>query len=223
MALAAARRARNDGRWAAALASYAHAEAEFGPARASDAPRRERLALAAWMDPSALPPAEASGVLRAGLVREPAAVARDHRGGDDAAMPVARGLLALAAGDVALARRLLDEAADGGEAGPIACAAARLGAAVAAILSGDPPDARAFDRAVEGAERAGVPWLARLGRDLARRLGPGRAGSGGARRRGPCCARIPGGWGIEHRALGGGPRRARVGVGRARWSGDRPR
>ena len=61
VALAAARRARNDGRWTAALAAYARAEAEFGPARAADAPRRERLTLAAWMDPSAIPPADASG------------------------------------------------------------------------------------------------------------------------------------------------------------------
>jgi DNA-binding SARP family transcriptional activator len=173
VALAAARRARNDGRWAAAIAAYAHAEAEFGPARAADAPRRERLALAAWTDPSALPTADASGVLRAGLGREPVAVARDHRHPDDPAMPVARGLLALAAGDVATARRVLRDAADGGEPGLVATAAARLGSAVAGVLAGEPPDARVFDRAVEEAERAGSPWLARLGRDLGRRLGAG--------------------------------------------------
>lgn len=173
VALAAARRARNDGRWTAALAAYASAEAEFGPARASDAPRRERLALAAWADPSAHPPADASGALRSGLVREPAAVARDHREDTDPSMLVARGLLSLAAGDVVLAGRLLDEAAEGGETGPVAAAAARLGSAVASVLAGEAPDARAFDRAVEDAERAGFPWLARLGRDVARRLGSG--------------------------------------------------
>ncbi|MCJ7711118.1 MAG: winged helix-turn-helix domain-containing protein, partial [Chloroflexi bacterium] len=172
VALAAARRARNNGRWTAAIAAYAHAEAEFGPARAADAPRRERLALAAWMDPSAQPPADASGALRSGLVREPAAAARDHRGDNDPAMPVARGLLSLVAGDVVVARRLLDEAAGGGETEPVAAAAACLGSAVAAVLAGEAPDARAFDRAAEEAERAGFPWLARLGRDLARRLGP---------------------------------------------------
>ncbi len=176
VALAAARRARNDGRWTAALAAYAHAEAEFGPARAADAPRRERLALAAWADPSAHPPADASGALRTGLVREPAAVARDHRGDGDPSMSVARGLLALAGGDVVLARRLLDEAAEAAETGPVAAAAARLGSAVAVVLAGEAPDARAFDRAVEDAERAGFPWLARLGRDVARRLGPGDRG-----------------------------------------------
>lgn len=176
VALAAARRARNDGRWTAALAAYAHAEAEFGPARAADAPRRERLALAAWADPSAHPPADASGALRSGLVREPAAVARAHRGDGDPSMPVARGLLALVAGDVVGARRVLDEAAEGAETGSVAAAAARLGSAVAVVLAGESSDARAFGRAVEDAERAGFPWLARLGRDVARRLGPGERG-----------------------------------------------
>ena len=63
---------------------------------------------------------------------------------------------------------MLEGAADAGEAGPVACAAARLGAVVAARLGGADWDARAMDRAVEEAERAGSPWLARLGRSLAR-------------------------------------------------------
>ena len=176
VALAAARRARNDGRWTAALAAYAHAEAEFGPARAADVPRSERLALAAWADPSAHPPADASGALRTGLVREPAAATRDHRGDGDSSMPVTRGLLALAAGHVILARRLLDQAAEGAETGPVAATAARLGSAVAAVLAGEAPDARAFDRAVEDAERAGFPWLARLGREVGRRLNSAERG-----------------------------------------------
>jgi len=185
VALAAARRARNDGRWNVAIAAYAHAETEFGPARAADAPRRERLALAAWADPSAMPTADPSGVLRTGLIREPAAVARDHRLQDDSDMPVVRGLLALAAGDVEEARRLMDDAVERGEVGQFAGAAARLGAAVTSVVAGDPPDARAFERAVEEAERAGAPWLARLGRELGRRLdtaGKGTAGKGTAGR-----------------------------------------
>jgi len=171
VALAAARRARNDGRWSAALAAYAHAETEFGPARAADAPRRERLTLAAWTDPSALPTPDASGVLRAGLVRDPSVVAHDHRHHDDPDMPVTLGLLALATGDTAIARLLLKDAVERGDAGPIALAGARLGAAVVTMIAGEPPDARAFERAVEEAERAGVPWLARLGRELGHTLG----------------------------------------------------
>ena len=42
VALAAARRARNDGRWSTAIDGYIRAESVFGPSRAADAPRRER-------------------------------------------------------------------------------------------------------------------------------------------------------------------------------------
>ena len=172
VALAAARRARNDGRWSTAIDGYIRAESAFGPSRAADAPRRERQRLAAWLDPVAMPTPDAIGALRSGLVREPVLGARDAARLDDPAAPVARGLLHLAAGEVVTARRLLDAAADAGEAGPIACAAARLGAAVAARLAGEAWDARAMDRAIEDAERAGSPWLARLGRALAIRLAP---------------------------------------------------
>ena len=172
VALAAARRARNDGRWSTAIDGYIRAESVFGPSRAADAPRRERQRLAAWLDPVAMPTPDALGALRSGLVREPVLGARDAARLDDPAAPVARGLLHLAAGEVVTARRMLSAAADAGEAGPIACAAARLGAAVAARLGGEPWDARAMDRAIEEAERAGSPWLARLGRALAIRLAP---------------------------------------------------
>ncbi len=176
VALAAARRARNDGRWSTAIDGYIHAEAVFGPSRAADAPRRERQRIAAWLDPVAMPTPDAVGVLRTGLVREPVIGARDAARLDDPAAPVARGLLLLAAGEVVSAQRLLSATADAGEAGAVACAAARLGAVVAARLAGQPWDARAMDRAVEEAERAGSPWLARLGRSLAACLAP-RVGS----------------------------------------------
>ncbi len=166
VALAAARRARNDGRWAAALAAYANAEAGLGPARAAEAPRSERIALAAWLDPGAIPPQDASGVLRMGLVRDPGHAARGLARHSDPASPVVRGLLALAAGEASSAHDLLRAAADGGSGSPVTLAAARLGEAVAATLAGEPHDVRTFDRAVEDAERAGVAWLARLGRAL---------------------------------------------------------
>ncbi len=171
VALAAARRARNDGRWSAALAAYAHAEAGLGPARSAEAPRSERLALAAWLDPGAVPPADASGALRAGLVRDPSNAAREVARRGHEAGPVARGLLLLAAGEVLAARRVLDAAAEAGDGGPIAAAAARLGATVAAVLAGEPAGARAFDRAVEEAEHAGSAWLARLARAIGELLG----------------------------------------------------
>ncbi len=171
VSLAAARRARNDGRWEVAIEGYQRAEASFGPSRAADAPRRERQAITAWLDPAALPTPDALGVLRAGLVREPGAAAREAVRLDDRLTPLARGLLSLAAGEVVTARRLLQTSLDDGDAGPVALAAARLAVAVAACLSGEPWDARSADRAIEEAERAGSPWLARLGRALAVRMG----------------------------------------------------
>ncbi len=170
VALAAARRARNDGRWAAALAAYAHAETGLGPVRAAEVPRAERLALTAWLDPLTIPQPDAAGILRTGLVRDPGTAVRELAHRSDRLAPVARGLLALASGEVTVGHRMLTEAADSGEGGPVATAAARLGATVAAVLAGEPCDARTFDRAVEDAERAGIAWLARLGRVLAGRM-----------------------------------------------------
>ncbi len=120
VALAAARRARNDGRWSAAIDGYIRAEAAFGPSRAADAPRRERQRLAAWLDPVAMPTPDAIGSLRTGLVREPGPAGRDALRLADSAALVARGLLLLAAGEVVSARRVLSSAADEGEGGPVA-------------------------------------------------------------------------------------------------------
>lgn len=187
VAVAAARRARNDGRWAAALAAYAHAESGLGPARAAEVPHVERMALLSWVDPSALPPADAIGTLRSGLVRDPGAAAAEIRRFADPAGPLARGLLALAAGDVADAHRLLEHAVDEEAGGPIGAAAATLGLAVVRVLAGESPDGAVFDAAAERAERAGSGWLARLARDLGRTIArrPGQSGrpvAGGDRR-----------------------------------------
>lgn len=172
VALAGARLARNDGRFTAALAGFIQAEAAMGPARAAEGPRAERLALAAWIEPGAMVPADGSGLIRSGVTREPVAAAREAARLHHACAPVAEGLLALVAGDLGRARRLLDGAVDEADCSPTALAAARLGSAVAATLAGVPWDGRRFDRAIEEAERGGIGWLARLGRAVVRALGP---------------------------------------------------
>ena len=181
VALAGARHARNAGRFSAALAAYARAEDGLAPARSAEVPRRERLMLAAWVDHAAIPPMDATGLLRTGLVKEPLTAAREAARIDDPVAPLVRGLLALASGEPVHAARHLAGAIDDEAAGPIARAAAELGVAVAVVLGGSPSDGRDFDAAAESAERAGVPWLARLARDLRRVLGPapgpGSAGS----------------------------------------------
>ncbi len=172
VALAVARHARNAGRFSAALAAYARAEDGLAPARSAEVPRRERLMLAAWVDHAAIPPLDASGLLRTGLVKEPMTAAREAARIEDPVAPLVRGLLALASGEPAQALRHLAGAIDDEAAGPIARASAELGVAVAGVLGGTPSDGRDFDAAAESAERAGVPWLARLARDLRRVLGP---------------------------------------------------
>jgi DNA-binding SARP family transcriptional activator len=181
VALAVARHARNAGRFPTALAAYARAEEDLRPARTAEVPRRERLMLAAWVDAAAIPPADAAGLLRTGLVKDPFTAAREAARIDDPAAPLVRGLLALVSGEAGHAARHLATAAADDAAGPIAVAAAELGLAVAGVLGGVPSDGRGFDDAAESAERAGVPWLARLARDLRRSLGPtpGPAGPGG--------------------------------------------
>ena len=171
VALAAARRARNDGRWSAAIDGYVRAETAFGPSRAADAPRRERQRIAAWLDPVAMPTPDAVGALRTGLVREPVVGARDAARLDDPAAPVARGLLLLAAGEVVTAQRLLGATADAGEAGVVACAAARLGSV--------------WPRALPVSRGTRAPWTGRSRRPNA----PGHRGSRGSGGRSRCASR----------------------------------
>ena len=173
--LAVARRARADGRWAAAIEAYVRAETAFGASAIAVTCRRERLAVRAWLDPVATAPADWTRLLRAGLAREPQAAARDAAAAPDIPGELCRGLLLLAAGEVVVARRELDAAAEDPELDPLLAAAARLGAGVAALLAGDPAGFASIESALEAAERLGSPWLARLARS-ASRLGPGNVG-----------------------------------------------
>ena len=210
VALAAARRARNDGRWSAAIDGYIRAEAAFGPSRAADAPRRERQRIAAWLDPVAMPTPDAVGALRSGLVREPVLGARDAARLDDPAAPVARGLLLLAAGEVATARRLLDASADAGEAG-------------AGRLRRGPPRggrrgaARRRAMGCAGAGPGGRGGRARRDRRGSRGwAGRSRHASAGGRRRRERCATPPARDDAGQDPWGAGAARPRHGVGRRR-------
>ncbi len=186
--LAAARQARADGRWLAALEWYGRAEAGFGAAAPAVACRQERLVLAAWLDPATPMPAHWTGPLRAGLVREPAAAARDAAASDERHRSLVRGILWLASGNLPEAVRWLRLAREVPELDPSLHAAAAMGLAVAQLLADEPGALAAVAGAVELAERAGAVWLARLGRELAQRrtrvnpaadrLGPDAAGAG---------------------------------------------
>lgn len=173
LALAAARRARAEGRWPAALEGYARAETAFGSASTGTVCRQERLVLTAWLEPVAIPPAGWSSVLRVGLVREPIGAARWVGPPDDPHREVVRGLLLLAAGEVLEARRVLTDAAATEGLERALSIASSLAAGVAGLLAGDGAAIADVDAAVEAAERANLAWLARLGQ-IAGRLG-GRA------------------------------------------------
>jgi DNA-binding SARP family transcriptional activator len=167
LTLASARGARAAGQWASALDAYARAETAFGASGAARVPARERSALAAWLDPTAIPPADWTGMLRAGVVRDPVALARDAGRLDDAPTALVRGLLELAAGEVGDARRDLEAAASDSELTPVLAVVARLGSGTASVLHGDWEGTRQLHDATEQAERLGQGWLARVGRILA--------------------------------------------------------
>ena len=173
LTLAMARRHRAEGRWTPALGAYGRAEALFGAGESGAACRRERAALAAWLDPHPAPSADWTGLLRAAVARDPlmrrgqpvtsppVAVAA---AGPDAGETLAAGLSALIAGRVRDARLLLGEAARAATDAPTVGTAAALGGAVAGLLAGDVTEMVEAEAAVAAAERLGVPWLAHVGR-----------------------------------------------------------
>jgi DNA-binding SARP family transcriptional activator len=160
--LATARRHRADGRWAQAVDAYGRAEVLFGSGEAGASCRRERLALAAWLDPLPAPASDWSGALRSAIAHDP--LVRRPAGDDEPGRLLAAGLGALVGGRVADARRILRRAADEASAGPAVGSTAALGAAVAGLLAGDARAVVETEQAVAAAERAGLGWLARVGR-----------------------------------------------------------
>ncbi len=168
--LATARRLRADGQWRSAIAVYGRAEASFAGADAAIACLRERLALAAFMDPIPRPGTDWTGNLRHALAREP--LAHRARGAlpigvgavDSDGDVLADGLAALLAGRVTEARRTLVGLAADPNAAPPLGAAAGIAAAAAALLSGEPRGRAGLEAAIATAERVGLGWLARVGR-----------------------------------------------------------
>ena len=172
LTLAAARAARAAGRWQAALEGYARAETAFGASGAARVPQRERSALAAWLDPGAIPPTDWSGAMRQALVREPLAAVRELGRHADAPQALARGLLELVAGDVADARRDLEAAVGESSSSAWTALVARVALGTAEVLGGAPTGVVVLHEAGEQADRAGEAWLARLARILGE-LDPG--------------------------------------------------
>ncbi|HEX5015944.1 MAG TPA: BTAD domain-containing putative transcriptional regulator [Candidatus Limnocylindrales bacterium] len=167
--LASARRARAEGRWSDALDAFGRAEAGFGASTIALVCHRERQLLRAWFEPSPPgTPADWSRILRAGVVREPLAAAREAASQDGVPPSLLRGLLALAAGDVIAARAEFAAARSRLDGEPMLAAACGLGLGVAGVLAGDAAAAIEIDAAEDAAEQARAPWLGWLARAASR-------------------------------------------------------
>ncbi|HYN70736.1 MAG TPA: BTAD domain-containing putative transcriptional regulator, partial [Candidatus Eisenbacteria bacterium] len=162
--LASARRARIEGRWPAALEAYGQAERAFGPADAAMTCRRERIALAGWLEPLPHHGRDWAGMVRAATVRDPMAVARADDASGEPNASLARGLAALAAGYVTTAREVLERVAEDEATPPVHAAGASMAAGLSRLLAGDPLALEPIEAALNAAERLGARWLGRLGR-----------------------------------------------------------
>ncbi|HVF06874.1 MAG TPA: hypothetical protein VNA20_18700, partial [Frankiaceae bacterium] len=158
LSLAVARRLVADGRIAAAAARYRHAESLFTEPNARHLAATERRALDAWTDASARPGARWPDRVRAAVRGRPLDAAAGPLAAPEDAFATATALLL--AGHAGEATTLLRERAPVPD-GDFAGLAVRLVALVAAVASGDRPS-DTVDAIGADAERAGLPWLARL-------------------------------------------------------------
>jgi DNA-binding SARP family transcriptional activator len=161
--LAGARRHRADGQLQAALDTYRRAEQNGAAGDATETARRERRALAAWLDPAGPPPADTLGLLRAATQGRPSDAAARAVQVASPYQPLLAGLAALLGGHVRESSSLLGTTIASATVSGGAAVAARLGLGVAGLLAGDPRAGLEVRRAAESAEAQGIGFLARLG------------------------------------------------------------
>ena len=195
--LAAARRALASGRWRAAYAAYRNAEALFESTAGADTCRRERRALAAWIDVPAPPSSDWSGDVRQATQRDPAAVQqRVSRLGPGRCGPLAAGIAAVLAGNVRDAQRLLAAMAEAVEAGPAVALGARIGLCVARVMAGEPVEPVELERLARIGEQIAAPSLAHLARAVVAMTGAPE-GAAAADRFHAYCAGNADAWGMS--------------------------
>ena len=160
--LTVARQQRAVARFDAAIETYRAAEGCSSGSAAIELCRRERIALEAWVEPHPPPALDALGLLRTATIRDPRSARRQAMRLGTPAGRVVSGLAALLEGRCHDAAALLSRAWNEPDQTGAFAAAAQLGLAVAHLLAGDQAGAAEVRLAAEQAERAGVPWLARL-------------------------------------------------------------
>lgn len=192
--LASARRHRADGLWPSSVAAYVRAERGFSGADAADIARRERQAVASWLEPGPARAGDLLGLLRGVTRHGPAALRARSPKLDAAGEALAAGLAALAAGMLGDSRRAFERALAAPEAaGPLAIGAG-LGLGVAGLLGGDLASVREVAGAQETSERTEQPFLARMAQaSLALEGGPDGGGRAAAVRF--ACRRLGDEWG----------------------------
>lgn len=163
--LARARQCVAAGRLAAAASAYEGAELGFRSTTPGAICRRERLAVAAWIEPGSAAGPGWVEWLRHATRRDPGAAAEAARGSTVAPGRLAEGLAACLAGRLRHGRQLLLDLAAAPETSAPVVAGARLAAAIAGQWLGEPDNASAA--LLEAAERAGSPWLVRVSRAVA--------------------------------------------------------
>lgn len=192
--LASARRHRAEGRWQSAVAAYLRAEAGLTGVEVVETCRRERLALSAWLSPALVTATDPAGLLRQATIRDPLGIrllAAKRSTSQDA---LVAGVASLLAGEVTEARRWLTSTAAASEAGDTTSVAARVGAALAALLEGADDASSELVRAVEDADSRDQGFIARLGRAAAA-LGGAPGGIADARAVKLTCEHIGDSWG----------------------------
>ena len=198
--LGSARRHRAEGRWEAAIEAYNRAERVFGSTEAGLICQGERKALAGWLEPSPMPGADWSGVLRRAVAHDPLAAKQVANQLPEATGKLATGIATLLAGQMDQARRILEVASESRDATPALATAARLWSGVAALLSGDQQGTFDVEEAADSSEALGLGWLARLARAaLVLTQRPGSAQEAESVRR--ACEREGDRWGIAIVAL----------------------
>ena len=144
-----------------AMEAYRRAEDLFGGRAPGVACRRERRALAAWVEPASYRGTEWLGLVRSALEREPQAVARQAAAHAGAPGRLVEGVVALLSCRPADASRILLSASEAPDASPLMAVVCRLLAAVASV-AGAPLEPGEIELLAEEADLLDAPLLARL-------------------------------------------------------------
>jgi DNA-binding SARP family transcriptional activator len=161
--LSRARAKVSAGRLVDAFDAYRELEHAVEAPELVDACRRERMALATWLEPRPVPSDDWQGRLRLATQRDPlrAFALSPVR---DPGMALGAGVATLLAGDVDAATLQLARAASDVDASPALSAAAQLAYAIALVIGTGGGEAHQIDLAEEAAERVELTWFARVAR-----------------------------------------------------------